>query len=146
MRRLLAAATTVGILVSTAALADEIADRRAMMKQVNGSSVGTLVNMAKGEIPFDAEAARGAFIAMREGTEGFVALFPDGTQTGGDTVASPKIWEDKAGFEAAFADFQAELDTAIAAEPASVEELQPLLGAVGQKCTACHTEYRLQRN
>jgi cytochrome c556 len=146
MRKLLTAATTVEIIISTAALADEIADRRAMMKQVNGSSAGTLVRMARGDTAFDAEAARNAFFAMREGTEGFVALFPDGTQTGGDTVASPKIWEDRAGFEAAFAEFQASLDAAIAADPASVEELQPLLGAVGQECTACHTEYRLQVN
>jgi cytochrome c556 len=146
MRRLLAATIAAGILVSTAAFADEIADRRAMMKQVNGPSVGALVRMARGEIEFDAGAALNAFVAIRKGTEGFVALFPDGTQTGGDTVASPKIWEDRAGFEAAFAAFQADVDAAIAAQPASLAELQPLLGKIGGDCRSCHTQYRLQRD
>lgn len=51
-----------------------------------------------------------------------------------------------AGFEAAFAAYQTELDAAIAAQPASLEALQPLIGKVGGTCQSCHTEYRLQRN
>lgn len=145
MRRLFAAVAAAGLLVSSVALADEIADRRAMMKEKNGASMGVLVKVVKGEMAYDPDAVLAAFTTMREGTEGFTDLFPEGTETGGDTIASPKIWEDKAGFDAKFAEFQADLDAAIAAQPASLEEFQPLFQEVGGNCQSCHEMFRLKR-
>ena len=53
-------------------------------------------------------------------------LFPAGTETGMDTEAAPSIWEDRAGFDAAIATWQEAIDGAIAASPASGEELERL--------------------
>ena len=124
---------------------DPVSTRQNLMKSV-GFATGTLGKMVKGELPYDPVTAELAMRVIYTSAVGYPTLFPEGSGDGANTEAGPKIWEDRAGFEAAFVEFQASLDAAIAADPASVEELQPLLGAVGQECTACHTEYRLQVN
>lgn len=133
------------LLFVTAANADAIADRKAVMKTKNGASIGLLAKTAKGEMEFDAAAVLNAFKTMREGTEGFADLFPEGSEMG-DTTASPKIWEDMEGFKAELASFHADLDTAIAAAPQDKAAFMPLFSTIGGHCASCHEKYRLQKN
>lgn len=144
MKVLFAAVAVAALAVSGAAHADEIADRKAAMKK-NGQAMGVLVKTVKGEMAFDQAAVMEAFKTQREATEGFAELFPEGTETGGETTASPKIWEDMDGFKAQLADFHEDLDAAIAAEPASLEEFQVVFGPVGENCQACHQDYRIKK-
>ena len=58
MRKLVLAISALALAVS-AAFADPIADRKALMKE-NGKAVGGLAKMAKGETPFDAAAVLAA--------------------------------------------------------------------------------------
>lgn len=96
------------------AQADAIADRKAKMKEI-GKNLGIIGKMVKGETAFDGAAALAAYNAMGTAGTGFVELFPEGSETGGKTTASPKIWSDRAGFEAADKQFGADIGAAIKA-------------------------------
>jgi cytochrome c556 len=76
------------------------------------------------------------------------SFFPEGSTDPARTKASPKIWEDPAGFRAALDKFSA--DVAAAREAAGKEgpadkaafaaAVQPVLG----NCKSCHEDFRLE--
>ena len=142
MRKLILAISTVALAVS-AAYADPIADRKAIMKE-RGGLIGGLAKMAKGETPFDAAAVLTALQALQanEAKVDIDALFPAGSDKG-DTTAAPKIWEDMAGFKAANDKYKADLDAAVAAPRRMSMRSAPQLGRSGGDCGGCHKPYRL---
>lgn len=146
MKRLFLGVAATALLFSTIAQADVIADRKAMMKEKNGAAMGALVKIVKGEMAFDAATVKASFTTMREGTEGFTELFPAGSETGGETTASPKIWEDMEGFKAKLAAFHADLDAAIAADPQDKDAFMPVFNQVASNCKSCHETFRIQKN
>jgi cytochrome c556 len=98
-------------LAATAVIAegDPIAARQALMKaQAAQAVVG--VRMLREREPFEPAKAAAVYAALLATTQKFGALFPDNSKTG-DTKASPKIWEDRKGFEAALAKFSQERPT-----------------------------------
>lgn len=125
--------------------ADAIKDRQDKMKIV-GKSMGIVGKMAKGQADFDGAAALAAFVAMKNAAQGYETLFPDGTETAGNTEAAPAIFTDRAGFEVKVANFEASLVKVTATAPASVEALGAMVGEVGQNCGACHKAYRVKKN
>ena len=145
MRKLIFAISALA-LVTTAAFADVIADRKAVMKD-NAKQVGVLVKMVKGEADFDAEAVKAALTALNDNVQKIdVAVsFPPGSDTG-DTTASPKIWEDMAGFKAAEDKYLADVKAAHAAAPADVDALKTQLGMLGGACGTCHKAYRVKKS
>lgn len=145
MMKLFFGVAAAAMLFSGIAHADVIADRQAEMKN-NGKNIGMLAKMAKGEVPFDAAEVIKALESMKNTTANYAELFPVGSETGGDTEASPKIWEDPAGFKAALAKFHADIDAAVAAAPQDAAALGPVLGSVGGNCKACHDSYRVMKN
>ena len=90
MRLLLILALPALALATSAAFADPIADRKALMKE-RGGIVGGLSKVAKGEEAFDAAKVLAALTAMHANAEKFDvdALFPAGSDQG-DTRALPK--------------------------------------------------------
>src|SRR4051812_9529880 len=96
------AALAVGVTVAVAQ--DPIAARKAIMKE-NGQQARVGASMMKGDTPFDLAKAKAIFAAYASAAEKMPTLYPDNSKTGGETSASPKVWEDKAGFAAAFAKF-----------------------------------------
>lgn len=145
MKRLVLAFSAIA-LVSGAAFADPIADRKALMKE-RGGLVGQLAPIAKGEKPFDAAAVLAALQGLAANGEKFdaEALFPAGSETG-DTKASPKIWEDMAGFKAAEEKFEADVAAAIAAPAQDLDTFKAQFGAIASNCGACHQTYRLPQS
>lgn len=133
-------------LTASAATADPIADRQALMK-TNGKAIGQLVAITKGEQPFDAAAVLAALTTLSEDAQKLdvATLFPAGSETGGDTTASPKIWEDAAGFQAAVDKFKADTAAAVANPPADVDGVKAAVGAIGQNCGTCHEAFRIKK-
>ena len=133
------------VVLTTAAIGAEnpLANRQGVMKNV-GAAMGALSKMAKGEMDFNADVAVMALRVMNAGSYGYGELFPAGSE-GGETEASPKIWEDSAGFQAAVVKFQTDTAAAIATPPTSKEELGTALGAIGGNCSGCHESYRVQK-
>lgn len=145
MRKLILAISALA-LAGTAAFADPVADRKALMK-ANGKAAGQLSAIAKGEQPFDAAAVLAALTTINENAQKIdvAALFPAGTDKG-DTTASPKIWEDMAGFQAKVDKFKTDSAAATTAPPQDVEALKATLGAVGSNCGGCHETFRIKKS
>lgn len=146
MRKLVIAISMLA-LAGSAAFADPILDRQALMKE-RGKIVGGLSKVAKGEEPFDAAAVLTQLQALQANAEkfhtGVETLFPAGSDTG-DTTAAPKIWEDMAGFKAAEQKYLADVKAAAAAAPADVDALKAQFNTIGDDCGTCHQSYRIKK-
>ncbi len=112
----------------------------------NGKNAGALAAMVKGEKPYDQATVNAAFAQFEDTIKKFPTLFPDsmkGLKAEGDYSASPKIWEDKAGFSEHIASF----GKAVTDAKASVKDLDALkvaLPAIGKQCGACHEIFRVK--
>lgn len=145
--RTLTIAATVLAMGATVSVAqdDPIAERQEKMKTMGGA-MRVLVPMFREQADYDAEAALAAFVRMNEAVDGYGALFPEGTETGGDTRAKPEIWSDREGFDAAVADFEEDLAMAASADIPDLDSFKPVFGAVAQNCGDCHEVYQVPEN
>ena len=100
--------------------------------------------MLKGEREYDTDQLMASLQVFAEVSEQFGELFPPGSETGMGTEAAPAIWEDREGFDEALAEWQTAVNAAIDAQPGSVEEAKPVLGAVFNSCKNCHDTYRIE--
>lgn len=89
--KLLAIALSAVVLAATAASADPIADRKAIMKD-RAAELKVLGPIAQGKAPFDAALVLGELEKMNANAAktDVDALWPAGSDTG-DTKSSPKI-------------------------------------------------------
>jgi cytochrome c556 len=138
---LVAACLGLGVTV-VLAQPDPIAERRSTMKAVGGATRDGAA-IAKGEVAFDAAKAQAIFKTYVDAAAKMPTLYPETSRTGGDTRASPRIWEDKAGFEAAFARFGEDARAGLAAS--DLAGFRSAFGAVTRNCGACHEAYRARR-
>lgn len=146
MRKLFLALSAIA-LATSAVQADAIADRQALMKE-RGKLTGELAKVAKGEVPFDAAQILAQLTAMNANAEKSAAvdvLYAAGTETGGETEASPKIWEDMAGFKAASDKFTTDTAAAVAAAPADLDAFKGQFGTITKNCGGCHELYRVKK-
>lgn len=144
MIRTVFAVVSLSLCLSVAsAQADPIVERKAAMKGV-GAATGLGAKIAKGEEAFDAAKVKDIFKTYVEASKKLPGLFPDGSKTGGETTASPKIWEDQAGFKAAFAKFETDA-TAAGAAATDLASFRTAFGGVTKNCGACHEGYRIKK-
>ena len=133
-------------LPSVAAAADPIATRQALMDSLAGA-VGLAAGVQKGEIAYAPAVGKAALTAAAATALAVGDFFPEGSDTG-ETKASPRIWEDRAGFEADLAKFQEAAAAGVAGggkdgpadAAAFVELMKPVMGT----CKTCHESFRLK--
>ena len=139
-RIVLAAAMIAAGVTAVVAQSDPIAARKALMKG-NNDNARNLVRITRGEQPYDAAKVNAAFAQWAETAQKFGALFPDNSKTGGETKATPKVWQTRSDFDAKIAAFaKAVADNRDKAK--NVEEVKVALAAVGKTCDGCHEPYR----
>lgn len=124
---------------------DPISARQALMKQ-NGKDAKAGGEMLKGVTPFDAAKAQTIFAEMNNVANKFGTYFPKGSETGGDTEASPAIWSKPADFQAALAKFQKDTAAAVAAKPVTLAAFGQQFGAVTANCKSCHEAFRIKKD
>ena len=133
------AAVAVGI-TAVMAQSDPIAQRKQLMKS-NGQNLGAVNRMVRGEDPFDVAKVNAAFAAWGENAPKISALFASPPPPDADTRALPKIWENKADFDArpiALAKSVAEYKD----KAKTLDELKVAFPAVAKNCNDCHEMYR----
>ena len=141
MRRFVAVALALACGV-TAVLADTdpIAERRALMKN-DGVAAKKMFDMSKGTLPFDLATVQASLKTLAIAAAKEPSLFPDNSKTGGGTAALPSIWQNKADFEARFAQFAKDVQAAQAGitDQATFKQFAP---AVFKNCGGCHELYK----
>ncbi|WP_050423182.1 c-type cytochrome [Bradyrhizobium tropiciagri] len=147
MKRIVVVAAMLA-LSAGAVLADQeqVKKTQGMMKG-NGKNAGALVAMVKGEKPYDQATVDAALAQFEDTAKQLPTLFPEsmkGVKLDGDYAPSPKIWEDKAGFEQHIASFAKTVSEA-KGKVKDVDTLKAELGVIGKQCGGCHETYRLKK-
>jgi cytochrome c556 len=145
MRGLLVVASAVAFVSATALAAQNPIEVRKYIMQ-SKAAAGQIGNaMVRGEKDFDADTAEAVLKSLRAGAFAVNAFFPEEPDVGEATRASPRIWENRADFEAKMAEFQQAAHAAVEAEPQDLESFRTAFSSVAQSCRGCHDEYRLER-
>jgi len=141
MKRTIVAATVLlGGVTILLAQSDPIAQRKELMKS-NASHAKNVTQMVKGEAPFDAAKATEAFATWSSNAQRVPSLFASPPPAGADTRALPKIWENKADFEAKAAALKKAADAG-KGKTGSIDEVKAAFPAVSKACGDCHEAYR----
>jgi cytochrome c556 len=123
-----------------------VKERQTLMKSNGRALGGTLSAMAKGDKPYDQAAVEAALTVLDETAKKLPTLFPDSTKglkAEGDYSTSPKVWEDKAGFDAHIVTF-AKAVTDAKAKIKDLDSLKANVGGIGKACGGCHETFRLK--
>jgi cytochrome c556 len=124
---------------------DQVAKTQAAMKS-NLTSAITLSDMAKGKKPYDQAAVDKALAELEDVAKRFPSLFPDsikGLKPGGEYFASPKVWTERADFEAHAATFVKAVGEAKAKFKSS-NSLKAEFPALNKVCLGCHEKFRIK--
>src|ERR1700710_1108698 len=126
---------------------DLVKSTQTIMKNT-GKNAGAVGAMVKGEKPYDQATVDAAMVVIDETAKKLPTLFPvgmKGLKADGDYSASPKIWEDKAGFDAHIASF-AKAVTDAKGKIKDMDTLKATWPAVGKECGGCHETYRVKNS
>lgn len=135
----------LAIVTTTAVAADDpIKARQELMKSVV-KATKLSGQMVKGEIPFDSSAASNAMQTIAGVPDKYVTLFPAGSEKGGETEASPKIWEDMAGFKAEAEKLKMSAKKGVEAAGKGAAEFKAAFGEMVKSCKSCHQDYRIKK-
>jgi len=143
-RTILAALTVVISVGALMAQQDPVKTREDLMKK-NNDHAKAVVQMMRGQAPFDAAEVEAAFAQWADTAQKLPSLFPDNSKTGGDNRASPKIWLNKKDFEAKAAAFAKSVAETREKAKSSLDGLKAAIPVVGKTCDDCHKEYRLSK-
>jgi cytochrome c556 len=112
---------------------------------MNNDNARAVVRMMREQAPFDAAAVEAAFAQWADTAQKLPGLFRDDSKTGGDTRATPKIWENKKDFDQKAADFDKAVADNRAKAVASLDGLKATIPLSGKTCDNCHEDYRLAK-
>ena len=114
----------------------------------NGKNAGAVAAMVKGDKPYDQATVDTALAQFEDTAKKLPTLFPanaKGLKPEGDFSASPKVWEDKAGFEAKIASF-AKVVSESKSKIKDLDTLKANFPAIGKECGGCHEGFRLKNS
>lgn len=120
----------------------------ALMKEQQQALYRNLSAMMKGEAPFSAESAQKNISLLIETSQKIPAAFPESLKgrvtPDARYSASPKVWEQRAEFEAKAAFLFNELK-ATEASFQTLEGLKASYPRINKACDSCHEDFRLRR-
>jgi len=124
---------------------DTVKEVQTLMKG-NGKNAGAMSAMVKGEKPYDQATVDSALAQFEDTAKKLPNLFPasaKGVKLDGDYSTSPKVWEDKAGFDAKIASFAKTVGEA-KGKIKDLDSLKANMPAIGKECGGCHETFRVK--
>ena len=116
--------------------------------KANAKNLGAMVAMVKGEKPYDQATVTAGLAQLDETARKLPTMFPDSIKgkipEGGKYEMSPKIWEDKAGFNAKIEEF-AKVVTEAKAKITDLDTLKVSAPVMGKACGNCHETFRIKK-
>jgi cytochrome c556 len=146
MKRVLVVAGALLLSAGTVVAQQDLVKVYQAQMKGNGKNAGALAAMVRGEKPYDQATVDAALAQFDDTAKKFPTLFPESTKglkPEGDYFASPKIWEDKAGFDAKIADF-AKVVSEAKAKIKDADSLKANFPAIGKACGGCHETFRVK--
>jgi cytochrome c556 len=146
MMRTVVVVGTLLLGVSAVVAQQDLVNQDQTIMKSNGKNAGILAAMVKGEKPYDQAVVDAALTQLDDTAKKLPTMFPESVRRlkpEGDYSASPKIWEDKAGFDAHIATFA----KAVTEAKATVKDLDTLkvnLPIIGKSCGGCHETFRVK--
>jgi len=138
---ILGLALTAGVAIAKEGVQDPTVKARMDLMGINGMNTKVLGDMAGEKAPFDAAAAEAAKTALVAAATQIPAAF----ETEADdpvSEARPDIWMNMEGF----VEKAKGLETAAGAmDVSSLESVQAGMGAIGEACKACHSDFRAKK-
>lgn len=119
---------------------DQIRYRQSIMNVI-GRQFGMLNAMAKGDAPYNKDAAVKAAGLMETLSTMPLPLFGAGLDKGAPTKASEKVWSEADKFKAAMEKMQGEVKK-LPGAAGDAAALKTAVGDVGKACKGCHDDYR----
>ncbi|MGB8399297.1 c-type cytochrome [Bradyrhizobium sp.] len=132
---------------AVAAQQDQVAKTQAAMKS-NLKNALAISAMIKGEKPYDQATVNASLAELEDVAKRFPTLFPDsikGLKPDGDYYASPKVWTERADFEARAAGFA----KAVGEAKGKIKDLDSLKATypnVNKQCMGCHETFRIKNS
>jgi cytochrome c556 len=124
-----------------------VANETQTTMKATGRALGAVLSpMVKGEKPYDQAAVDTALGQLETTAKKLPTMFPEsikGVKIEGDYSASPKIWEDKAGFAEKIDSF-AKVVTEAKANIKDLDSLKATVPVIGKACSGCHETFRLK--
>jgi cytochrome c556 len=148
MKRVLVVAATLLLGVGAVVAQQDVVKQTQTVMKGNGKNAGALAAIVKGEKPYDQATVDTAMAQFEDTAKKLPTLFPESTKglkPEGDYSPSPKIWEDKAGFEAKIASFSKVVSEA-RPKIKDLDTLKANFTAIGKQCGACHETFRLKNS
>jgi cytochrome c556 len=144
-------ALVVGALLlgATAVLAqqDLVKQNQDTMK-ANAKNLGAMVAMVKGEKPYDQATVTAGLAQLEETARKLPTMFPDSIKgmnpSDSKYEVSPKIWQDKADFQAKIEGF-AKVVTDAKGKITDLDALKVNAPAIGKACGNCHETFRVKK-
>ena len=140
----------VVLFITTTVFAQDAIQTRKDLMRNNLGAMKIAAGMAKGKIAFNAQTAELTMRTMNAVAIGFGKFYgPDAkppANTKARFSASPEIWKNMGGFEAAVTKFRADTSAAIKAASTGENEWKAAFGTVAKNCGTCHQSYRVKNN
>ena len=148
MKRVLVVAGVLLLGVGAVVAQQDVVKETQTVMKGNGRNAGAVAAMVKGEKPYDQATVDTALAQFEDTAKKLPTLFPastKGLKPEGDYSASPKIWEDKAGFDAKIASF-AKVVSEAKPKIMDLDSLKANFPAIGKECGGCHETFRLKNS
>jgi cytochrome c556 len=137
----------VALTVPGYAADDPIATRQALMDS-NGAAAAVAGGIMKDQIPYNPTVAKAAIMTWAAVAHAYGSFFPEGSLDPARSYASPKIWEDRAGFQKHLDEFGTLTAAAVKAAgkdgPPDKAAFVAVAGPVLNACKSCHQDFRLE--
>ena len=146
VRTVLVLGVIAGGLTAAFAQQDVIRARKDLMGSVGKAYYLTLNRTQRGQMPYDQNAIDGALASIAKDMPNLAKLVPPEskpTTPASDYDASPKIWQNKADFDAKLANMIKVIEES-RGKAKDVASLKVVVQNLDKACDACHENYRIK--